>query len=467
MQFSGVSGAGELRGGTMAASDSSLTAATTTANILPVHIFEASATTVQSGGSGGNVISVAFHPEGSWLWSASEEGQLRVWDLQGTFSLKKEIHLGSPITAAVLHPDHEHALVGDELGRLRLIHMDLAETERADGPGEGASKEMGRMRERQKVGGLIAASAVTPNPSMGRHRVQVVAETRTSQRVAIRDVAISSDGNFVAAIDHRGQLHLWRLDRVLAAAPSASFTGETSSASGSIRVIISAEERDDLHMAASAEEQSVCILGFNYLASVNAHGSYGIKCMFSPDAAMVLTTSADTTARLWAMPSSGGPPPTEREGEGERGGGGVGGRENGKINVESNGPTISGISAADEASAEGGRTSAAGHVSSSNNLLMPPSVPSTSSRDVSRSGSPSTLAIPSSTISSLPLIQEFIGHTKWVWDCAFSADSAYVITASSDESICLWDVNSGLSIATYAGHSKAITCVALNDLPLQ
>lgn len=451
----------------MAASDSSLTAATTTANILPVHIFETSATTGQSGGSGGNVISVAFHPEGSWLWSASEEGQLRVWDLQGSFGLKKEIHLGSPLTAAVLHPDYEHVLVGDELGRLRLIHMDLAENERAVGSGE-VTRELGRMSGQPKGGGTSSSSStVILNSSMSasltpRHRVQVVAETRTSQRVAIRDMAISSDGTFVAAIDHRGQLHLWRLDRVPAVAPSTSSTGETGSANGGVRVTISTET-DDPYTATMTEEQPVYILEFVHVASVNAHGSYGIKCMFSPDTTTVLTTSADTTARLWAMPASGGPP-VEGKGDGERGEGGGGSAKNG---VDSGVPTTGNISAVDEVSREGSKTSSTDHITASANLLIPPPVPSTSSREVSRSGSPSILTAPSSVISSLPLIQEFIGHTKWVWDCAFSADSAYVITASSDESIRLWDVNSGLSIATYAGHSKAITCVALNDLPLQ
>ena len=59
-----------------------------------------------------------------------------------------------------------------------------------------------------------------------------------------------------------------------------------------------------------------------------------------------------------------------------------------------------------------------------------------------------------------------IGHEKWVWDAAFSADSAYVITASTDCTARLWDVETCQSVMVYSGqHTKGITSVALNDFP--
>ena len=98
------------------------------------------------------------------------------------------------------------------------------------------------------------------------------------------------------------------------------------------------------------------------------------------------------------------------------------------------------------------------------------------------------------------LSKTLVGHQRWVWDCAFSADSAYVansllpseedkflreeilkkcaalpgsplwslcrrylVTASSDKTARLWDLETGDAILEYAGHGKALTCVALND----
>ncbi|KAJ1547643.1 TOR complex subunit lst8 [Nowakowskiella sp. JEL0078] len=58
------------------------------------------------------------------------------------------------------------------------------------------------------------------------------------------------------------------------------------------------------------------------------------------------------------------------------------------------------------------------------------------------------------------------GHQRWVWDCAFSADSAYLVTGSSDHSARLWDLSNADTIRHYNGHQKAVVCVALHDVSL-
>ncbi|KAE8234826.1 hypothetical protein CF326_g126 [Tilletia indica] len=56
-----------------------------------------------------------------------------------------------------------------------------------------------------------------------------------------------------------------------------------------------------------------------------------------------------------------------------------------------------------------------------------------------------------------------LGHQRWVWDLAFSADSGFLVSASSDHAGRLWDINTGETVRTYTGHDKAIVAVALND----
>ena len=55
------------------------------------------------------------------------------------------------------------------------------------------------------------------------------------------------------------------------------------------------------------------------------------------------------------------------------------------------------------------------------------------------------------------------GHQRWVWDCVFSVDAAYLVTASSDCSARLWDLSTGEAIRLYSGHHKSVSCCALND----
>lgn len=56
-----------------------------------------------------------------------------------------------------------------------------------------------------------------------------------------------------------------------------------------------------------------------------------------------------------------------------------------------------------------------------------------------------------------------MGHKRWVWDCVFSVDAAYLVTASTDATARLWDLGSGEAIRVYSGHQKGLTSCALND----
>mmetsp|Transcript_37809 Transcript_37809/g.94774 ORF Transcript_37809/g.94774 Transcript_37809/m.94774 type:complete len:334 (-) Transcript_37809:219-1220(-) len=58
-----------------------------------------------------------------------------------------------------------------------------------------------------------------------------------------------------------------------------------------------------------------------------------------------------------------------------------------------------------------------------------------------------------------------IGHIRWVWGGIFSSDSAYVVTCSSDTTAKLWEVKTGQTAIDYTGHTKAVTAVALVDVP--
>ena len=80
------------------------------------------------------------------------------------------------------------------------------------------------------------------------------------------------------------------------------------------------------------------------------------------------------------------------------------------------------------------------------------------------------------------LAHTFTAHTAWVWDCAFSGDSKYLVTGSnhpcvrssspldvhdavsSDHTGCIWDTEDGELKGELKGHQKAVTAVALLDV---
>lgn len=56
-----------------------------------------------------------------------------------------------------------------------------------------------------------------------------------------------------------------------------------------------------------------------------------------------------------------------------------------------------------------------------------------------------------------------IKDQRWVWDLAFSADSQYLLTASSDNVARLWNLPNSEVKREYIGHQKSLTCLAFRD----
>lgn len=52
-----------------------------------------------------------------------------------------------------------------------------------------------------------------------------------------------------------------------------------------------------------------------------------------------------------------------------------------------------------------------------------------------------------------------------MWDCAFTNDSEYMVTASSDAQLRMWKLKTGEVVRTYQGHSMSITAMAFRDAP--
>ncbi|XP_008546807.1 target of rapamycin complex subunit lst8 [Microplitis mediator] len=84
---------------------------------------------------------------------------------------------------------------------------------------------------------------------------QLIPEAEAS----IQDVAINAEGTYMAAVNNKGNCYIWTL------------TGGVG------------EEMTKLHPH----------------HKLTAHKRYALKCKFSPDSSLLVTTSADQTARVW------------------------------------------------------------------------------------------------------------------------------------------------------------------------
>eukprot|EP00965_Chrysotila_dentata_P077348 2554026-Pleurochrysis_carterae.AAC.1 len=66
-----------------------------------------------------NVTAVGFQRESKWMFTASEDGTLKLWDLRAA-GCQREYESGSPINSVALHPNQTEIISGDREGQIRM-----------------------------------------------------------------------------------------------------------------------------------------------------------------------------------------------------------------------------------------------------------------------------------------------------------------------------------------------------------
>jgi target of rapamycin complex subunit LST8 len=306
-----------------------------------------------------NITGVAFHCEGKWMVTSSEDHTVRVWDTRSG-QIQRSYSHDHPVNDVVIHPNQGELVSADR-------------------------------------GGVIMIWDLGDNKCTH----QLIPE----DDVPISSVSIASDGSLLAAGNNKGDVYIWRM-----------YQNHDSTTLQPCRVF-------------------------------NAHKNYLTRLLLSPDIKLLATCSADHTVRIWRIDMSQESLEVQEIVEG----------------FEPDTPTAA------------TSTDPAASTHSQDNLPATRSRPATATSNASTSAmnNTNTASTPLDTFRPvnaliakrmpLPLETELQSHQRWVWDCAFSADSAYLVTVCSDHYARLWEVASSTIIRQYNGHHRGAVCVALND----
>lgn len=66
-----------------------------------------------------NVTAVGFHKDGRWMYSGSEDGSVKIWDLRAPGS-QRDYESRAPVNSVVLHPNQGELISGDHSGTVRV-----------------------------------------------------------------------------------------------------------------------------------------------------------------------------------------------------------------------------------------------------------------------------------------------------------------------------------------------------------
>lgn len=368
-------------------------------------------------GHNSSVTSIGFQKDGRYLYSGSEDGTLKVWDLR-TANFARSFHVGSAINSVALRSDRDEFVTGDQAGRVQIWDLGTGKCMNELKPCAGKLPYHHHLAAQNLLTPSRSPSPITdasaqhhqrnhhdyPQPpsyplddtSHHTHSQQQNQSYYSEGSVPIQAVDISEDSRTLVAISNHGTVFVW--DPSVGRAPTPSLAMDAlldDNGDGGTGENLTHESLllDGSNNDMSAHVSSGDLLAASLLTPItkfraHAPGTYCLHGKIAPDCRHLVTCGSDGTAKLWDTTT---------------------------WELQS---TLS----AQQNNANGMNGNQNGGQRTGNDDCNP-----------------------------------------WVWDAAFCADSTYLVTASSDHIARLWNLKNGLVIRQYHGHESAVTSVALND----
>ncbi|KAF8048392.1 hypothetical protein N665_2532s0007 [Sinapis alba] len=193
-----------------------------------------------------NVTAVGFHSDGNSMYSGSEDGTLRIWDISVT-----------PINTVVLHPNQIELISGDQDGIIRVW-----------------------------------------DTRMNTCTIELVPEADT----AMRSLSVMGDGTMLVAANDSGTCYIWNILRGSQVITEFEPIHKLQAHDRQIlKCVLSPEKK---YLATASSDKTVKIWNvdnFTLAKVLTGHQRWVWDCAFSVDGKFLLTASSDMTARLWSM----------------------------------------------------------------------------------------------------------------------------------------------------------------------
>jgi WD40 repeat protein len=389
-------------------------------------------------GHGGWVQAVALTPDGQWVVSASDDGSLKVWDLDTGAELRTLSSPTSPVNAVAVMPDGRRAVSGSEDGTLRIWNLE-----------EGIQQ-----RTLACHAGPVYSVALTPDGqraiSTSRDRNLKVWDlsrgtellTLTGHTDWVRGVTVSSDGRVAVSASEDRTLRVWNLASGCALhtltghqgwVDGVAVTGDgqravSASADGTLRVW-DVNNRTTLHTLAdhsgpvsavavtpdgrravsASRDKTLAVWDLDEgvkLQTLEGHTGWVLAVAVTPDGRRAVSASRDQTLKVWNLESSG----------------------------ES--PILS------------------GHKDQVRALTV-----TDDGRRVVSASWDGTLKV--WDLETGMDLHTLVGHTDAIGDVAVTHDGRRAVSASWDKTVRIWDLEKGAALHTLRGHKGPVRAVVV------
>jgi G protein beta subunit-like protein len=204
-----------------------------------------------------NVTVAGFQRDSKWMFSSSEDGTIKIWDLRAA-GCQRDYNCKSAVNSVVLHPNQGELICVCEDGALRIWD-------------------------------LVANTCSFEHVPDGT--------------VPLRSVSISADASSLAAVGNTGQCFVWNTAASRGQHPVAARTFAAHQA-----LALKCKHSPDGRLLATTSADHTTKLwdvsaGYAPLHTLTGHAGWVWDCAFSADSAYLVTASSDRCAKLWDVKS--------------------------------------------------------------------------------------------------------------------------------------------------------------------
>ena len=242
-----------------------------------------------------SVTSLGFQRDGRYLYSSSEDGTIKLWDLRNpTYS--RSFDVKAPVRSVALRSDRDEIISGDAAGNITV--WDLGGNGRSNENYMGGSSSKSSNKNGGKGGDNGFIHQIQPGRgSTGGCLIQT----------SIQAVDISDDCRTFAAVSNHGTVYVWdpisqNTGNFLENPPITKFRAHPTG-SYCLHAKISPDCR---HLCTTGSDGSARLFDtttWELKNELKAHKKWVWDAAFCADSSYLVTASSDTTARLWNLRS--------------------------------------------------------------------------------------------------------------------------------------------------------------------
>jgi WD40 repeat protein len=395
------------------------------------------------------VYDIAFSPDGQRLATASRDGTAKMWDVASEEELFTLSGHGGAVWDIAFSPDGKRLATGSRDGTAKV--WDLASAAAASG------QEVFTLTGHTDV---VYSIAFSPD---GKRLATASADgtaklwsTDSGQELFtlvhtdwVYGVSFSPDGTHLVTASADGTAKVWN---VAVGTELFTLSGHTKAVTD---IAVSPDGKRLATASADGTAKVWNVAVGTELFSLSGHTDVVYGVTFSPDGTRLVTASADGTAKVWST-DSGQELPTLL-GHADWVYGVSFSRDGTRLATASADRTakIWKVDSGEESFILTGHTDIVHDVAFSPECVSPPEAPA------ERCGTRLATASADQTMKiwdadSGEELSSLSGHTDAVWDVAFSTDGQRLATASRDGTAKIWDADSGEELFSLPGHTDVV-----------